>query len=84
MAHSYRPSNGTEGMYFMAQFCDHCTKCPMDPDADGQCDILGRSFAYQVDEPEYPKEWIVDDDGLSNPRCTAFEPRNKCSNSAPT
>lgn len=67
MSKPYRPSNGTEGMDFMEQFCVRCKK-----DEDERCPILGRTMAYQVDEPEYPVEWIRDDDGR-NPRCTAFE-----------
>ena len=70
MTQPYRPSNGTEGLDFTARFCDRCTK---GPDDEKDCDILARSFWHNIDEPEYPTEWIVDDDGLSSPRCTAFE-----------
>lgn len=31
-------------------------------------------MVHRVDDPEYPKEWVKDDDG-SNPRCTAHEPK---------
>ena len=70
MSKSYRPSNGSEGESFMAVFCNRCKK---DADYENPCEILGRSFWHQTGDPEYPAEWIMDDDGLSNPRCTAFE-----------
>ena len=68
----YRPSNGSEGMEFEARFCDHCSRDAafrenMDG-ADG-CPILAAVFIYDVDQQQYPKEWIEDDNG---PRCTAF------------
>lgn len=68
----YRPSNGTEGECFMSQFCENCTKD--DADNDMFCDIIAYTMACDVDDPEYPKEWIY----LSNgrPTCTAFEVRS--------
>jgi hypothetical protein len=69
MSKSYRPANGVEGDLFMIDFCEHCAK----DSEDSPCPILARTFAFDIDDPEYPKEWIVDDDGLNNPRCTAFE-----------
>ena len=62
----YRPSNGTEGMIFMDKFCDQCVY-----DLSENCDILADTFCYDVDDPEYPEEWICDED-LQNPRCTKF------------
>jgi hypothetical protein len=73
MSKPYRPSNGTEGDYFCSDFCFRCKKYPDEDNANKDCDILARSFWYDIDDPKYPTEWIVDDDGLSNPRCTAFE-----------
>lgn len=74
--HRYRPSNGTEGEIFMERFCFRCTKFPDDPMAPDQCEILGNSFCYEIDDPKYPKEWIANDaSGLQDPRCTAFQPR---------
>ena len=66
----YRPSNGTEGEIFQEHFCYRCTK---DSEAS-PCDILGRSFWNDLGDPDYPTEWIENDDG-SNPRCTAFDPK---------
>lgn len=69
----YRPSNGTEGMGFVAQFCEQCihekfihTQCH----DDKKCDILSRSFIYGLDDPEYPEEWIWLDGA---PTCTAYQ-----------
>lgn len=67
MSEPYRPSNGTEGDCFMAQFCNNCVR---DMNPDSPCRILTDTFIYSIDDPEYPKEWIEDDDGA---RCTAFE-----------
>lgn len=61
----YRPSNGTEGMIFEAQFCDSCIK-------QGDCAIATNAFWHLIGDPEYPKEWL-EDGNLENPRCTAFE-----------
>lgn len=66
MSKSYRPSNGSEGLYFTAEFCERCTKY-----ADGGCPILLNTLLYEKNEPEYPGEWVYDDSG--NPTCTAFE-----------
>lgn len=64
----YRPSNGTEGEMFMSDWCARCTK---DKPPHG-CQIIALTMALEVDHPDYPAEWVEDDDG-SNPRCTAFE-----------
>lgn len=69
MSKPYRPSNGSEGSVFMEHFCYHCKK-----DVNQDCPLVSASMGYNIDEPGYPVEWIVDDDGLSNPRCTAFDP----------
>lgn len=67
----YRPSNGTEGDYFMEDFCFQCAK---DNGEDLLCDILADTFCYDVDHRLYPKQWVQEDD-YTNPRCTAFEQR---------
>jgi len=64
----YKPSNGTEGMSFMDKFCDRCL-------FGDDCDILGDTMVYDVDDNKYPKEWICDfvkGEGFKNPRCTKF------------
>lgn len=60
----YQPSNGTEGDYFISMYCMRCTE-----DGDN-CEILGKTFAFKVEDPEYPPEWQYGADG--HPTCTAF------------
>lgn len=72
MTKLYRPSNGSEGMYFTSEFCDRC----MFDDGVSQygeekaCTLLLNSLMYGVNDPEYPREWIVDEDGHGI--CTKF------------
>lgn len=69
----YRPSSGTEGMAFDEAWCEHCARDAAwreDPDAADGCDILSRTFALDITDPEYPKEWVYRSDGM--PCCTAF------------
>ena len=73
MTSRYRPSNGTEGEIFMNHFCDRCSKdAKYRETLDGSdgCEILANTLVFEIDDPEYPKEWIRDEKG---PRCTAFE-----------
>lgn len=65
----YRPSNGMEGEGFMAQFCDRCER--RGNSEDGHCQIIGDTMAFDIDSPEYPREWTYDSDG--DPTCTAFK-----------
>jgi len=67
----YQPSNGSEGVWFIGKFCDHCLHQHPDPDNDKQCMILCRTMCYNVNDPEYPEEWQYDKDG--KPVCTAFQ-----------
>jgi len=60
----YRPSNGTEGDWFMGKFCEKCIY-----HEDGWCDIIDKSFWFDTDDKEYPQEWQYDGD---NPICTKF------------
>lgn len=76
----YRPSNGTEGRMFMAEWCWKCAR-----DAGHNCAILARTLALDEDDPEYPKEWIKQADDADCPgsaRCTAFVPLSELSNRA--
>lgn len=66
---SYRPSNGTEGMWFTDEYCMNCINCDPDPEGEKQCEILMRSMMYSVKDPEYPKEWIYDEN--DEPKCTS-------------
>jgi len=62
----YRPSNGTEGMGFFERWCDRCRKEP-------DCPIIADTMIYDVDDSEYPKEWVADDASGNGARCTVFE-----------
>ena len=73
----YRPSNGTEGCAF---YEDWCCKCQHDkPMSEGKdfdccsdgetCKIIADTLAYDVDEPEYPKEWTWQ---AGSPTCSKF------------
>lgn len=53
----------------MSAFCFNGCKHETE---ENPCQIMGRSLGYSIGDPEYPKEWVTDDDG-SRPRCTAFE-----------
>lgn len=70
----YHPSNGTEGISFMEDFCDQCLHQNPDPDPKyskpKNCDICMRTMMYYPTDPEYPREWIYDSFG--NPKCTAY------------
>lgn len=67
----YRPSNGAEGMDFMAEYCDQCKRNAAFQAGNGDsCPIAAATMVYNIDDPQYPKEWIVDNDG---PCCTAFD-----------
>jgi len=69
---SYRPSNGTEGEIFMSAFCSKCKHDNLDPKTySGGCEIIGLTMAFDTNDAEYPREWIIDSDG--QPTCTAFE-----------
>jgi len=73
---AYRPSNGTEGMIFQEEFCDQCSKDnPSLETGAGGCEIMFRSMCHDVDDPEYPTEWVYDDNG--EPTCTAFSKRSE-------
>jgi hypothetical protein len=70
----YRPSNGDEGCWFQGRFCDECEHDRQWREKEkNPCEIMGNALAFDIGDPNYPPEWIADDDG-SNPRCTAFEP----------
>lgn len=71
----YRPSNGTEGMIFMEDFCCQCIheRWMHHPDTtgdDGKCPIVSATMAYDTSDKEYPKEWTYDAAG--KPTCTKW------------
>ena len=71
----YRPSNGTEGDYFEAEFCDRCSKDDgVSPfNEPGTCIIRCNAFVFGIDEPEYPRDTWVYFNG--RPTCLAFVER---------
>lgn len=73
MTAPYRPSNGTEGMLFMHQFCDRCIhdKPARESRYEDACQVLAFALAFDVHEPEYPPELVSD--GPVGGTCTKFE-----------
>ena len=79
-AKKYRPSNGTSGSAFIEHWCGNCardlpangTKHFDDCAQDELCGIIGRTFAFDVDDIDYPREWCYGEDG--RPCCMAFVP----------
>ena len=69
---SYRPSNGSEGIWFEDKFCQKCAKETWNAETDKgiKCPILDGMLLYGIDEKEYPSELIYED---KNPTCTAFK-----------
>ena len=72
----YRPGSGTEGMAFDEVWCAHCERDreyrEEGPDAAPVigCQIIADTFAFEIDDQNYPKEWVYGRDG--KPCCTAF------------
>jgi hypothetical protein len=74
----YRPSNGTEGECFISHWCGNCARDKAmseglnfdDCDDEQVCKIIGDTMHYNIDDPEYPREWNYDASG--SPQCTAF------------
>lgn len=62
----YQPSNGTEGVAFTEIYCDNCRYETI----ERQCSILTASLVNDIDDPDYPKQWIYNKKGY--PTCTAF------------
>lgn len=84
----YRPSNGTEGQFFYEAWCAKCSRDAAfrnnDNDRPRGCSIIARALIYDLDDPQYPKEWIqgTDDGVFSETRCTAFTPLSVLSDRA--
>lgn len=66
----YRPSCGSEGADFQARFCAYCVH-DQDWEQGNGCPIILDTMLYEVDDPDYPSQWIWGDNG---PECTAFQP----------
>lgn len=64
----YRPSNGTEGMYFMEQ---HCEQCIHDHGpTEKYCELITAAMCFDPKDKDYPDEWTYDADG--KPTCTKW------------
>jgi hypothetical protein len=66
----YCPSNGSEGDWFEDKFCMNCIHTNPDPHKKPQCDIWCSALCFRVDEPDFPKEWIYDEN--DEPVCTSW------------
>jgi hypothetical protein len=68
----YQPSNATEGDLFMQAHCNRCARWERGgKEFEQGCDIQLRSMAFSIGHPQYPVEWIRNDDNV--PTCTAFQ-----------
>lgn len=65
----YQPSNGSDGMAFMSEFCEQC----MFDNSQKKvyCDVLNRTMIHDIKDEEYPKEWVYD--GNFKPTCTKWK-----------
>lgn len=69
----YRPSNGTEGDWFLSKFCLHCIHGKYEHTGDvidNPCEIITASFFSEIGTSTYPPEWVYDDN--EEPTCTAW------------
>lgn len=67
----YRPSNGSEGDWFMGKFCYQCIHDNPDCEAlSPRCDIMTLTMCLDVTDKDYPNEWTFDE--MGNPTCTSF------------
>lgn len=57
MSKKYRPSNGSEGDWFMHEHCYQCIHEHPNPDCKPKCDLMTASMCYGIEEEGYPKEW---------------------------
>lgn len=64
----YRPSSGGEGDWFMRKFCYQCRN--FERRVDQYCKIIPATMFVEIDDPNYPPEWIYDNN--RSPVCTKF------------
>jgi hypothetical protein len=69
----YIPSNGTEGMWFISEWCENCIKHSINPEAKTQCIHLLRSFI----ENENGQWFYTIKNGAVIPECRAFRSRKE-------
>lgn len=70
----YRPSNGSEGDFFMEEYCMRCFHeryLHTMKDNSKKCEILSGMMIYDTADPEYPKELVYDEN--DNPVCTKWK-----------
>lgn len=73
----YRPGSGTEGACFQEKWCCNCARDKAMSEGkdffecapEEVCQIIADTYAYSVDDPKYPKEWVYGENG---PMCSAF------------
>lgn len=73
MSRMYRPTSGTEGEMFIGHFCRNCIHGKYEHTRDindKPCEIISFSFMCDINDKDYPEEWIYDD--KDKPTCTAF------------
>lgn len=61
----FKPANHTASVQFMTEWCGNCQHGQNQP-----CDIAVRTMWLPVSDPNYPKEWVVQD---GKPVCTSLE-----------
>ena len=73
----YRPSNASEGESFYTTWCAECERerSFLESGGDG-CLIYVATMVLDTDDPEYPKDWVYDEQGV--PCCTAFIHSGSC------
>lgn len=78
----YRPSSGTEGIAFDEHWCSNCERDKAyrdggdDADPAIACQLIANALAYEIGDPNYPKEWVYDREG--RPSCTAYTEDPTC------
>jgi hypothetical protein len=69
----YKPSKSTDGHAFTGRFCDRCWHARLaEKHPEKGCNILMRAFFFEINEDEYPTEWVTDGTWQGT-RCTKFQ-----------
>ncbi len=67
----YRPSNGSEGDWFMSEHCYQCIHENPDSEKKPKCEIITASMCFFITDAGYPKEWCYDEN--NEPCCTKWQ-----------
>jgi len=59
----------SQALVFMERWC---YRCRHDSAPDDFCPIVATTMAFDIDDPEYPSEWVQNEDGIGG-YCTAFK-----------